>query len=77
MSPHGITGPPQTKVYEIPGISFDWPDPNVAKFRRAPTKSVRDIPCWKNLLQSRQKFILGHQICHQSIGRTRVSMDTL
>jgi len=40
---------PQTKVHEI--IRFDWPDPNIAKlFRRAPTKSVRDIRCGKILL---------------------------
>jgi len=39
-----ITGP-QTKVNEI--IRFDWPDPNIAKIRGAPTKSVRDIRCGK------------------------------
>jgi len=27
--------------------------------------------------KSRPKFTLGHQICHQSIGRTRLSIDTL
>jgi len=75
MSPHGITGPRTTKVHEIRGISVYLLDPNVAKFRRAPTKSVRDIP-WKNFAhgKSRPKF-KGHQICHQSIGRTRVSTD--
>ena len=48
MSPHGITGPPE--VHEIRGISFDWQTPNIAKFRRASTKSVRDILSGKILL---------------------------
>jgi len=48
MSLHGIKGPPpRTKVHEIREIRVDWPDPNTAKFCRAPTKSVRDIPCGK------------------------------
>ena len=41
---------PRTKVHEITGIRFEWPDPNTVKFRRAPTKSVRDIRCGKILL---------------------------
>jgi len=38
---------PRTKVHEIlgMGISFDWPDPNTAKFCCALTKSVQDIRC--------------------------------
>jgi len=44
MSPHGITGP----LGQIPGTSFEWPVPNVAKFRCTLTKSVRDIRCGKN-----------------------------
>jgi len=41
--------------------------------------SVRDIRCGKNLLLGKvcPKFTLGLQICHQSIGCTRVSIDTL
>ena len=46
MSAHAMDGP-RTKVHEIRGISVDWPDPNIAKFRRAPTKSARDIRCEK------------------------------
>jgi len=42
MSLHGITKP-RTKVHEIREISFDWPDPNVAKFRCALTNSMPDI----------------------------------
>jgi len=49
MSPHGITGL-RTKDHEIREISFDWPDHNVVKFRRASTKRVRDIRCEKILL---------------------------
>jgi len=64
------------------GNKFRLPDPyNVAKFRRAPTKSVRDIRCekWKILLPGKSwpKCTLGLQICHQSLDRTRVSIDTL
>ena len=44
----GLSRDPQTKVHEI--VRFDWPDPNIAKCRRAPTKSVRDIRCEKILL---------------------------
>jgi len=32
-----VSRDPRTKVHEIRGISFAWPDPT-AKFRRAPTK---------------------------------------
>jgi len=46
MSRDGVTDL-RTKVHEIRGISVDWPDPNIAKFRRAPTKSARDIRCEK------------------------------
>ena len=41
---------PLTKVHEITGIRFEWPDPNTAIFRRAPTKSVQYVPCGKRLL---------------------------
>jgi len=44
-----VSRDPRAKVHEIRVISFDWPNPNVAKFRRAPTKGVRDIRCGKNL----------------------------
>jgi len=46
----GLSRDPRTKVHEITGIRFDWPYPNTAKFRRAPTKSVRDIRSGKILL---------------------------
>jgi len=41
---------------------------NAAKFCRAPSKSVREIH-WEKTAprKSRPKFMLGHQICHQSI----------
>ena len=42
-----ISRNPRTKVNEIRRINFDWPDP---KFRRAPTKSVRDVRCEQTLL---------------------------
>ena len=73
----GLSWHLQTKVHET--IRFDWPDPNIAKFRRAATKSVRDIRCGKILLpgKNRPKFALSHQICHQSVGHTRVSIDTV
>jgi len=44
----GLSRDPQAKVHEI--IRFDWPDPNITKFRRALTKGVRDIRCGKILL---------------------------
>jgi len=68
-------GPP-TKVDEIRRISFDWRDPDVAKFRRAPTKCVK-YPLRNNFAprKSRLKFTPGHLICHQSIGHSRVSTD--
>ena len=36
---------PWTKLYEIWGIRFIWPDPNVAKFRRTPTKKCARYYC--------------------------------
>ena len=52
MSPHGITAP-QTEAHGIRGISFHWLHPNVAKFRRAMTKSVPDIRCQNVLTQKK------------------------
>jgi len=45
-----VSRDPRTKVHGIRARSLDWPDPNVVKFRRALTKSVRDIRCRKILL---------------------------
>jgi len=69
---HGTPGSKSTKfAYMSIGQTH-----NAAKFRCAPTKSVRDIRCEKICSQkSRPNFTLGHQICYQSIGRTRVSID--
>ena len=49
-----------------------------AKFRRAPTKCVK-YPLRNNFAprKSRLKFTPGHLICHQSIGHSRVSIDTV
>jgi len=83
MSPHGITVPPRINVHEIRGISFDWPAPITLQFlsrcdKKWATKSVRDIHCGKNVAPGKagQSFTLGYQICHESIGRTRVSIQT-
>jgi len=54
MSPHGIAGPP-TKVHQIRAISVEWPDPNDAKFRRAPTKSAPDVRFQKILTPYKEK----------------------
>ena len=66
-----VSRDPRTKVHKIllntcTTIIFDWPYPNTAKFRRALTKSVRDIRCGKIFAprKSRPKFTLGLQICH-------------
>jgi len=49
--------------------------PNTAKFCCASDKKFARYPLSKNSAprKSRPKFTLGHQICHQSIGRTGVS----
>ena len=39
VTQRGITGP-RVKVNQIQALSADWPDPNAAKLRRAPAKSV-------------------------------------
>jgi len=44
-----VSRDPRTKVHEIWGISFHWPDPNIVKFRHALTNSVPDIHCQKFL----------------------------
>ena len=77
MSLYGVITP--TKVHEIRGLTFNWPDPENCKFHRAPTKSVRDIRCGNILFPGKvsQSSLYSLQIYHQSTGRTRVSIDTV
>jgi len=56
MSLHGTTGPCwRTKVHDIRGMSFDWPNPHL---RLAQTKSVGDKRCGKILLPKK----VGHSL---------------
>jgi len=73
-----VSREPPTKVDKIQEISFDWPlaipltRPNFVALRQ----KVCEIAVAPG--KSRPKFILGgHQIYHQSIDRTRVSINTL
>ena len=82
MSPHGVTRPSEQSSRNSWSreISFYWPDsqrrqisPRCDKYYARYPLSKKLCPPWK----SRPKFTLGHQICHQSIGRTRVYIDTV
>ena len=81
MSPHCITGP-QTKVHEIREVRVDWPDPltlpNFVALRQKVCEISDVVRCGKNCSQkSTSKVTLGHQICQQPIGCTRVFIDTV
>ena len=81
MSLHyGITVPDQSA--RNLGNTFRLASPQDVKFRRAPTKSVQDVPCGKLLLpgklgKSRLKFTLGLEIFTKFAGMSRVSTDTV
>ena len=52
-----------TEVHENRGIILHSPDPKVAKFHHAPTKTVRDICCRIFfLVKRRPEVTLGHEI---------------
>jgi len=78
MLRHGIIRDPRTTV-EIRGIRFDWPDPHSCQILLRSDKKCARYPLWKYFAPRKisLKFTLGQQICHKSIGRTRISIDTL
>ena len=76
MSLHGITDQSSRNS----GNKFRLTRPyNTAKFRRGPTKSVRNVRCGKTLLPEKWAKVHhgGHQICHRLTACARVSIDTL
>ena len=75
IRPTGLAGLPEQSSRNR-GISFDWPAP--CQILSRSNKKCARYPLWKKFAprKSRPKFTLGHQICHQSIGRTKVSIDT-
>ena len=73
-----VSRDPWTKVHKIQETKFQLARPSTLLNLSLPIKSARDIRCgkiwsWK----SRPKFTLGHQICHQLIGHTRVSRHSV
>jgi len=74
-----VSRDPRTKVHEIREISFDWPNPQHCQISSRSDKKVCEVSVVEKSCsrKSRPKFTLGLHICHQSIGSTRVSIDTL
>ena len=72
---HGTPGPKFTKFGNKFSFAIPLTLPNFVALRQKVCEiSVVEKFCSP---KSRLKFTLGRQICHQSIGRTRVSIDTL
>jgi len=79
MSPHDIMGPPDQSSRNS-GIKFQLARPLTRPNFVALQQKVCEISVVKNFLPA-EKYAevraIGHQVCHQSIGRTRLSIDTL
>jgi len=72
MSPHGIMGPPEQTSRNSGNVSIGQM-PNVTKFRRVPTKNVRDIRCGKILLPGKVVRIHPRSSDMSPINRPRTS----
>ena len=71
MLPHGITGP-RTKVHDIQGTSFDWPNPQCFQISSLSDKKC-EIPLLKNFAPGKvgqsspqiSRFVTNQQTVHE------------